>query len=88
MIRSWFNEEGDAMAIKCPTCGIEAKQPYSPFCSSHCAEADLGRWFSGKYGVAAELDPDGADAEELEQAIEEAMADGTLIKGRFPRDEP
>jgi endogenous inhibitor of DNA gyrase (YacG/DUF329 family) len=73
------------MAVKCPICGIDAEKPHSPFCSLRCAQADLGRWFSGQYGVAAEIDPDGGDAEALEKAIHDAMEDGTLIKGPFPR---
>lgn len=74
------------MAVKCPTCSAPAEKLHSPFCSHRCAQADLGRWFSGQYGVPAEVDPDGADAEALEKAVIEAMEEGTLVKGPFNRD--
>ncbi|MCE2516540.1 MAG: DNA gyrase inhibitor YacG, partial [Alphaproteobacteria bacterium] len=73
------------MAVQCPTCGNPAEKPHSPFCCRRCAQADLGRWFSGKYGVEAEIEPDSADVEALERAIQEAMEDGTLVKGPFSR---
>lgn len=75
------------MAVKCPTCGTPAEKPHTPFCSRRCAQTDLGRWFSGKYGVEAEIEPDSADVEALERAIMEAMEDGTLVKGPFNRDD-
>ena len=71
------------MAVKCPTCAKPAEKPHSPFCSRRCAQADLGRWFSGQYGVPLEAEPDSADIEALEKAITEAMEDGTLVKGDF-----
>jgi endogenous inhibitor of DNA gyrase (YacG/DUF329 family) len=30
---------------------------YRPFCSARCADADLGRWFSGAYAVPGEPVP-------------------------------
>ena len=36
---------------KCPTCGAPADAKAHPFCSSRCAEVDLGNWFQGKYGI-------------------------------------
>lgn len=74
------------MAVKCPNCGTAAEKEHSPFCSRRCAQADLGRWFTGKYGVPAEMEADSADVEALEKAILEAMEDGTLVKGSFDRD--
>jgi endogenous inhibitor of DNA gyrase (YacG/DUF329 family) len=71
------------MALKCPTCSKPAKKPHSPFCSSRCAQADLGRWFAGKYSVAAVEEPDSADLEQLEKDIAEAMEEGKVIKGDF-----
>ena len=38
---------------KCPTCGAFADQKAYPFCSSRCADVDLGRWFQGSYAVPA-----------------------------------
>ena len=45
------------MAVTCPTCGKPAESKHSPFCSSRCAHADLGRWLSGQYAVPAEENP-------------------------------
>ena len=46
--------------LKCPTCGAPAAAPASPgqrsprpFCSSRCADVDLGRWFQGQYAIPA-----------------------------------
>ena len=36
---------------KCPTCGAPAAAKARPFCSSRCADVDLGNWFQGKYGI-------------------------------------
>jgi len=57
---------------KCPICGKQtADEKYRPFCSKHCADVDLGRWFSGAYAVPAE-NLDEADYEELEKAMEQS----------------
>lgn len=71
------------MAVKCPTCGTPAEKQHSPFCSRRCAQADLGRWFSGRYGIPTVEDPDSTDLEQLEKAIAEAVEDGKIIKGDF-----
>ena len=38
---------------KCPTCGAPADAKAFPFCSSRCADVDLGNWFQGKYAIPA-----------------------------------
>ena len=38
---------------KCPTCGAAADAKARPFCSSRCADVDLGNWFQGKYTIPA-----------------------------------
>ena len=38
----------------CPICGKPASPAKRPFCSDHCAEVDLGRWFGERYRIAAE----------------------------------
>jgi len=55
---------------KCPICQkITTDEKYRPFCSKHCADVDLGRWFNGSYSVPVEnLDP--ADEEELKKEFE------------------
>ena len=47
-----------AKGLKCPTCGKAAALPASagckslrPFCSTRCAEVDLGRWFQEQYSI-------------------------------------
>lgn len=65
--------------LKCPTCGEPAaelavnggKSP-RPFCSSRCADVDLGHWFQGKYAVAA---VDAADDTIIDALIAEAEAE-------------
>lgn len=45
----------------CPVCGKPAAPKLRPFCSSRCADVDLGRWFIGSYRVPVteESDEDG-----------------------------
>lgn len=35
----------------CPICHRPTEPAFRPFCSRHCADVDLGRWFSGDYRV-------------------------------------
>ena len=45
---------------RCHVCGRPADDRHRPFCSRHCADVDLARWFGGSYRVATEESP--ADA--------------------------
>lgn len=57
---------------KCPICGVETSdEKYRPFCSKHCADVDLGRWFNGSYAVKAE-EMDEEDYAELEKEYNRA----------------
>jgi len=38
----------------CPVCRKPAVRKCRPFCSRRCADADLGRWFSGAYAIPGE----------------------------------
>ena len=38
---------------KCPICKKNASKQSHPFCSSHCANLDLSRWFNGQYSIAS-----------------------------------
>lgn len=38
----------------CPVCKKLSLPKYHPFCSSRCAEVDLGRWLGGTYAIPAE----------------------------------
>ncbi len=40
---------------KCALCGKLVVDAYSPFCSRHCADLDLGRWLKGQYAIPATL---------------------------------
>jgi len=44
--------------MKCPICKKESEEKYRPFCSKHCANVDLGRWFNGSYTVPADSSED------------------------------
>lgn len=33
----------------CPICKQEMVAEFRPFCSRHCADVDLARWFNGTY---------------------------------------
>ncbi|WP_316014689.1 DNA gyrase inhibitor YacG [Roseobacter sp. HKCCA0434] len=47
--------------MSCPICGRPKQPDYRPFCSKHCADVDLSRWFDGSYAIPDE------SAEEAEQ---------------------
>jgi endogenous inhibitor of DNA gyrase (YacG/DUF329 family) len=47
--------------IKCPTCGKQSSKTSSPFCSSRCANIDLGKWFNGTYSIPTVEDSDGSE---------------------------
>ena len=40
---------------RCALCDKLAVEAYSPFCSKHCADLDLGRWLKGQYAIPATL---------------------------------
>ena len=52
--------------MSCPICGKDTVQKYRPFCSSRCADRDLGRWLTGAYSIPSE------NPEDVEKAQEEA----------------
>ena len=54
--------------IPCAICKKDSVQEFWPFCSKHCADVDLGRWFTGVYKIEIEGDD---DPDELEAAFEE-----------------
>lgn len=38
----------------CPICGKQTVAEHQPFCSSRCADIDLGRWLKESYRVPTE----------------------------------
>ncbi|MDH3593830.1 MAG: DNA gyrase inhibitor YacG [Rhodospirillales bacterium] len=54
-------------AALCPVCGAPAVAARQPFCSTRCAEVDLGRWLKGTYRIpTAETPPEGEAPDEDE----------------------
>lgn len=53
--------------MNCPICQKPGDTKYRPFCSKHCADVDLARWFKGGYSIPS-TDPE--DAEKAIDAIE------------------
>lgn len=53
--------------MNCPICNKKAEARYRPFCSSRCADRDLGNWFNQRYSVPSEepvdIDEDADKAE-------------------------
>ena len=42
---------------KCPICGAPSAAKTRPFCSTRCAEIDLGRWLKGSYRIPTDERP-------------------------------
>lgn len=55
--------------MSCPICKKQTMTKYRPFCSKHCADVDLGRWFNGTYTTPADTDE---DRDEARAALEKA----------------
>ncbi len=45
------------VAKGCPICGAPAAESNRPFCSTRCAEVDLGRWLKGSYRIPTDEAP-------------------------------
>jgi uncharacterized protein len=45
---------------RCPICRKPAAEAHMPFCSSRCADIDLGRWLGGEYRIPTDERPDAA----------------------------
>ncbi len=55
---------GQAMLKNCPICRKKAVEKYMPFCSSRCADIDLGGWLGEKYRVQTNEGPDQPNSNE------------------------
>ena len=42
----------------CPICRKPAKPEFRPFCSTRCADIDLGRWLTDRYAIPTAEDED------------------------------
>ena len=67
---------------RCPICGKPTAHAVRPFCSSRCADIDLGRWVAGAYVITSECDAD----EDGDEAIAKEL--GSLEHGEGPDEEP
>jgi endogenous inhibitor of DNA gyrase (YacG/DUF329 family) len=47
----------------CPICGKRSTLRHYPFCSTRCAQIDLGRWLKGTYRFASDEPPEAEDGE-------------------------
>lgn len=45
----------------CPICGRPADPALKPFCSTRCADVDLGRWLGERYVIPGPEDDDPLD---------------------------
>jgi endogenous inhibitor of DNA gyrase (YacG/DUF329 family) len=47
-----------AMLKPCPVCRKPAVEKFRPFCSSRCADVDLGKWLGERYRAETDETPD------------------------------
>ena len=47
--------------MTCPICAKESDPKYRPFCSSRCADLDLGKWLTGAYAIPSESEDESED---------------------------
>ncbi len=59
-------ETRPARAKPCPICRKPEAAATAPFCSAHCAQIDLGRWFSEGYIVPGQDGEALADEDSLD----------------------
>lgn len=52
---------------RCPICGAPSVPDKRPFCSTRCADLDLGRWLKGGYRIETEERPAEGAAEPDEE---------------------
>ena len=68
---------------RCPICKALSDHAYRPFCSSRCADIDLGKWLTGGYAVP--VDDDSGDSED--DGRDAAASRTTMATERKPNDE-
>ena len=56
--------------MSCPICQKPTDKQFRPFCSSRCADIDLGKWMRGDYAVPSR------DPEDIEKALDEIDKQG------------
>jgi uncharacterized protein len=53
---------GSLPSGRCPICKAATEHDFRPFCSSRCADADLGKWLTGSYAIP--VDDSSGDSED------------------------
>ena len=67
--------DGKKKTVPCPTCSKPSMRLHIPFCSTRCAQIDLGKWLNGNYAIPAyEAEQDS----NIEALLEEADKDPGL----------
>jgi len=61
---------GCAVLKNCPVCKKPAIEKYRPFCSTRCANIDLGGWLGEKYRVPTNEAPEGTQRPQDDADIE------------------
>ena len=56
--------------MACPICDQATVAAYKPFCSKHCADVDLARWFNGTYTTPMAEQDVWEDAEKPSEQID------------------
>jgi uncharacterized protein len=51
-LRSSPEQAAASASARCPVCGKPPILAARPFCSTRCADIDLGRWLTGQYRIA------------------------------------
>lgn len=71
------DEDGNIIPLKggkCTICGRPIMSKFRPFCSSRCADIDLGRWLKGNYRIPGSALYEG-DKENEDEAPDEGTSD-------------
>ena len=66
--------KGHSPKAACSLCQQPAKILYRPFCSSRCAQLDLGKWLTGNYAIPSHEAMEDSDVEKLLAAHESQRA--------------
>ena len=56
-----IKELGVSKHGRCPTCGRKQLLERAPFCSTRCAQVDLGKWLTGTYKISGTVLADDTD---------------------------
>ncbi|MEO1455514.1 MAG: DNA gyrase inhibitor YacG [Pseudomonadota bacterium] len=56
--------------MACPICQSPTAPDFRPFCSTRCADIDLGRWMLGHYAIPAPLTEEDEDTLDRQAAAD------------------